>query len=282
MSQSAILRSPIGIPLFWEKGAQPITTWEKWITTTKLAISAKENIQVEQLLRPRPTREELDYLQEPIYEPALPDETTAEKRQREQRNIKRNVDWKNSCQSVEDQNPMIDNFKWDEIDNKVKSLIYLSLGTEGTNICHQRKPHTELGKCTTDALVIQLQEIFKETRNETFDRFQFFRCTQNPVESLEQFHSRIKKKAELCNWEDLEDSLVKSIFIQRMANPQIQMDLLSEDRDLSETPNYAPTRKRGYENQQRFSSTHAQNPQESRLNLIQRTRQQTLIQHYYY
>ena len=86
-AQSALTRSPIGVALFWEKGAQPTTTWEKWITTTKLAISAKENIQVEKLLRPKLTAEELDYPKEPIYEPALPDETTAEKRQREQRNI---------------------------------------------------------------------------------------------------------------------------------------------------------------------------------------------------
>ena len=137
---------------------------------------------------------------------------------------------------------MIDNFKWDEIDNKVKNLICLSLGTEGTNIFHQRNPHTELAKCTTDPLVIQIQDTFKEIRNETFDRFQFFRCTQNPGESLEQFHSRIKQKAALCNWEDLEDSLVKSIFIQGMANPQIQMDLFSEDRDPLETLHYAKTR----------------------------------------
>ena len=167
---------------------------------------------------------------------------TAEKRQREQRNIKGKVDWKNQCQAVEDQGPMILNSKWDEVDNKVKSLIYLSLGTEGTNIFNQRNPHTDLSKCTTDAPVIQLQDTFKEIRNETFDRFQFFRCTQNPGESLEQFHSRIKQKAALCSWEDLEDSLVKSIFIQGMSNPQIQMDLLSENRDPLETLHYAITR----------------------------------------
>ena len=199
MAQSVLSRSPIGVALFWEKGAQPTITWEKWITATKLAISAKENIQVERLLRPKPTVEELDYPQEPIYEPALPDETTAKKRQRKQRNIKRKVDWKNQYQAVEDQCPMIDNAKWDEVDNKVKCLIYLSLGTEGTNIFHQRNQHTELSKCTTDALVIQLKETFKEIRNETFDRFQFFRCTQNQGELLEQFHSRIKQKAALCN-----------------------------------------------------------------------------------
>ena len=130
MAQSALTRSPIGVALFWEKRAQPTTTWEKWITTTKLAISAKEKMQVEKLLRPKPTAEDLDYPKEPIYEPALPDETTAEKGQRVHSNIKRNVDRKNQCQVVEDQGPMIDNSNCGEVDNKVKSLIYLSLGTE--------------------------------------------------------------------------------------------------------------------------------------------------------
>ena len=162
-----------------------------------------------------------------------------------------------------------------KVENKVKILIYLSLGKEGTNIFHQRNPHTELSKCTTEALVIQLQDTFKKIRNETFNRFQFFRCTQNPGESLEQFHSRINQKSALCNWEDLEDSLVKIIFIQGMSNPQIQMDLLSEDRDPLETLHYAITRERGQENQQRISNTHAQSPSGSGINLIQRQRQQT-------
>ena len=101
MAQSVLSRSPIGVALFWEKGAQLQTTWEKRITTTKLAISAKENIQVEKLLRPKPIIEELGYPQEPIYEPALPDETTAEKRQREQSNIKRKVKKrKGSCKNL--------------------------------------------------------------------------------------------------------------------------------------------------------------------------------------
>ena len=119
---------------------------------------------------------------------------------------------------------MLDNFRLDKIDNEVKFLMYLSLGTEDTNVFHQRNPHTKLGKCTTDALVIQWQETFKEIRNETFDRFQFFRCTKNQGESLEHFQSQIKQEAALCNWEDLEDGLVKRISIQGMANPQFQMD----------------------------------------------------------
>ena len=213
-------QSAIGVTLYWDNGPQPNIVWEKWFETVKLAITAKENIQVEKLLRPGPQNAELDYPHEPLYEPPTSDETTAEKRQREQRNIKRKVDWQNQCLAVEDKGPYIDNTPWDEADTKIKSLIYLSLGQEATNIFHQRNPHTEMSKCTTDAFVEQLKETFKEVRNETFDRFQFFNCKQEQNESLEKFHSRIKQKAALCNWEVLEDSLVKSIFIQGMRNPQ--------------------------------------------------------------
>ena len=174
MAQSAIAKSPIGVTLYWDNGPQPNIVWEKWFETVKLAITAKENIQVEKLLRPRPQNAELDYPHEPCYEPPTSDETTAKKRQREQRNIKRKVDWQNQCLAVEDKGPYIDNTPWDEADTKIKSLIYLSLGQEATNIFHQRNPHTEMSKCTTDAFVEQLKETFKEVRNETFDRFQFF------------------------------------------------------------------------------------------------------------
>ena len=88
------------------------------------------------------------------------------------------------------------------------------------HISSKKSPHGKMSKCTTDAFVEQLKETFKEVRNETFDRFQFFNCKQEQNESLEKFHSRIKQKAALCNWEVLEDSLVKSIFIQGMRNPQ--------------------------------------------------------------
>ena len=153
---------------------------------------------------------------------------------------------------------MVDNTPWDEADNKAKSFIYLSLGAQAINIFHQRFPHTDLQKCTTEALVKQLKEAFTQTRNETFDRFQFFRCQQKEGESLEVFHSRIKKHAALCNWEQLEESLVKSIFIQGMKKQQIQMDLLSEDRTPNKTLNYALARERGQANQQKKNNhTHS-------------------------
>ena len=119
----------------------------------------KENIQVDKLLQPRPENEELDYPTEPHYEPALSEETTAERRQREQRNVRRRTDWQNSCKDIEDKGPQVDNIPWEEADNKTKSHIYLSQGTQATNIFHQRFPHTDIQKCTTYALVEQLRII---------------------------------------------------------------------------------------------------------------------------
>ena len=80
MAQSALAKYTIGVTLFWDKGPQPNMTCEKWFSTAKLAIIAKESIQVDNLLRPRPTSAELEYPQEPIYEPPIPDETTAEEK----------------------------------------------------------------------------------------------------------------------------------------------------------------------------------------------------------
>ena len=89
MAQSAMARSPLGVNFYWDNGHQPELEWDKWLSTVKLAIMVKDNIQVEKLLQPKPESEDLDYPAQPHYEPPQPDETTAERRQREQRNQKR-------------------------------------------------------------------------------------------------------------------------------------------------------------------------------------------------
>ena len=126
---------------------------------------------------------------------------------------------------------------WDEAYTK-KASKYLFPGQEATNKFHQRNPHTGMSKSTIDAFVEHLKGIFKEVRNKTFDRYQFFKCKEKQNEPRNKFYSRIKQKAALCNWEELEDSLVNSILIQGMQNPQIQLDLLSEDRDPIGTLQY--------------------------------------------
>ena len=96
MAESAI-KTPLGVPVFWENGANPTTEWTTWFRTLKMAIMARDNIQVDKLLKLKPTRAELFYPILTTYEDALEGETEDEEGQREQRNERRKVDCENEC-----------------------------------------------------------------------------------------------------------------------------------------------------------------------------------------
>ena len=133
---------------------------------------------------------------------------------------------------------------------KVKSLIYLSLGAEACRTFHQRNPHTRIDRCTTNELVHELTLTFTRPGNITFDRFQFFKAQQQPIESLETFYSRLREAGSHCRFEHLEEDIIKDLFISNMNNTAIQIDLLSEVRTPQQVLNYAINRERGQANQQ--------------------------------
>ena len=54
MAQST-MKSPIGVPLFWESGTNPTNERQTWFCTFKMAVMAKENMHVDLLLRLKPT-----------------------------------------------------------------------------------------------------------------------------------------------------------------------------------------------------------------------------------
>ena len=128
---------------------------------------------------------------------------------------------------------------------KVKSLIYLSLGSEACRTFHQRNPHTRIDRCTTNELVHELTLTFTRPRNIIFDRFQLFKAQQQPNESLETFYSRLREAGSHCRFEHLEEDIIKDLFISNMNNTAIQMDLLSEVRTPQQVLNYAINREGG-------------------------------------
>ena len=121
MAQS--LKSPVGVPLFWESGAKPPQEWPPWLSTFKMAVMAKENLIVDQSLRLKPTPADLIYPTVPSYEDIVEEANDEESRKRQIRNERRRVDWENECRA----GAMIDRYFWDDADIKAKSLIYLSL-----------------------------------------------------------------------------------------------------------------------------------------------------------
>ena len=248
MAQSS--RSPIGVNLFWETGANPPVEWQPWLATFKMAVMAQHNIEVEKLLRLKPARTELFYPTMPTLEEELDNETREEAKQREQCNEKRRVDWENECKIIETKGPTVDRIPWDEADMKVKSLIYLSLGAEACHTLNQRNPHTRIDRCATNELLHELTLTFTRPRNTTFDRFQLFKTQQQPNESLETFYSRLREAGSHCRFEHLEEDIIKDLFISNMNNTAIQMDLLSEVRTPQQVLNYAIHRERGQANQQ--------------------------------
>ena len=118
-----------------------------------MAVMAKENMHVDLLLRLKPTANDLFYPIMPTLEERIENKSEEENRKREIRNERRKVDWENECKQIRSRGPMIDRYTWDKADLKVKSLTYLSLGTEATRIFHQRNPHTMIDRCSTNELV---------------------------------------------------------------------------------------------------------------------------------
>ena len=109
-----------------------------------MAIMARDNMVVDKLLKLKPTRAKLFYPTLPTYEDPFEDETVDEERQKVQRKERRKIAWENECKQIEQTGPMIDRIPCDEADLKLKSLIYLSLGTEGCRANSQRNPTRKL------------------------------------------------------------------------------------------------------------------------------------------
>ena len=284
MAQSA--KTPLGVNPFWESGATPPIEWKQWFATLKMAIVARDSIDVDKLLRLKPQPKDLFYPTLPTYEEVFEGETEDEARQREQKNERRRVDFENECKVVGRKGALVDRVPWDEADTKVKSLIYLSLGAEARRTFHQKNPHTQIEKCTTHELVNKLNITFIIPRNTTFDRFKFFKSMQQPHSSLETFYSRIREAGAICKLKDLEGDLVKDLFISNMKNTSIQMDLLSEVRTPQQVLNFAINRERGQANQQEIIRAHSNSISWSQVSYIrnrprpnfqQRTPQQPIL-----
>ena len=270
MAQS--LKSPVGVPLYWESGANPPQEWPSRLSTFKLAVMAKENLHVDQLLRLKPTAADLFY---PSYEDVI-EETNEEKtRKRQIRNKRRRVDWENECRAIHNRGPMLDRYTWDDADIKVKNLVYLSLGTEASRISHQRNPHTLIDRCSTKELIYELGITFKRPRNISFDRFQLITVQQNSNENLETFFSRLRELGSKAALGNVEEDLIKDFFIAKMNNSAIQMELLSEVRTPAQVLNFALSLERGQENQKEILRANPSNWNQVNATLQQTNRTQT-------
>ena len=69
----------------------------------------------------------------------------------------------------------------------------------------------------------------------------------------------------ISKFKDLEEDLVKDLFISNKTNTSIQMDLLSEVRTLQQVLNFTINRERGQANQQEILKAHSSKTNWSKL-----------------
>ena len=86
----------------------------------------------------------------------------------------------------------MDRYTWDEADTKIKSLLYLSIGQEGTRQYRQNNPHTKIDTCSTYEFAHELAVTFTKPRNTTYDRFQIINARQEANEELQMAPSLLE------------------------------------------------------------------------------------------
>ena len=103
MAQSAVeaKKTPLHVDAFWEKStATPPLTWDTWTQQWKLALLAKEGIQLELLLNEPPAT--VRYPTEPTYREPMENHTQATERDRKVRNLQLKVNWQNRCRKFDE------------------------------------------------------------------------------------------------------------------------------------------------------------------------------------
>ena len=218
-------RTILGLEPFWDRPrSNPLIPWEKWRSQLKMALVAKTNIELDELLREKPIT--IVYPPEPVKEQPVNNPTQKMERVRLTRYSQAVAKWKNECNLIDRIGVLCGDKPWDVADRKAKSMVYLTIGIEGRRMHTRKYPHTNVENITTLQLWEELELTFIRPRNVTFDRYLLLTRRQQTGETTEQFHSDLRSLAEFCQLGALEDDLLRDIFTAKMTDPEIQKELL--------------------------------------------------------
>ena len=150
MAQSAEKgRNILGLEPFWERPSSnpPPIPWEKWRIQIKMALVAKTNIELDELLREKPTT--VIYPPEPVEEQPVNNPTQTMERERLTRYSQAVAKWKNEGNVIDRIGVLCGDKPWDIADKKAKSVVYLTIGIEGRRMHTRKYPHTNVENITT-------------------------------------------------------------------------------------------------------------------------------------
>ena len=219
MAQSTNESNVRGIPPFWQNHTvDPPIPWEDWGDLFQLAIVAKENIDIENLLNPS----ERHHPQHPNLENPTDGETDTQRRSRMERNNQeqRRYDEEEST-SIKTETKKLNGMRLEEADKKLRSVLYIALGNERKRIFGQKFTKVKVLQISFKEFWESLAIAFVRKTNVTFERHKLLNRKQRDRESLEQLWGALAEMAKKCDITAGEEEWIRDIFINNIKNYDI-------------------------------------------------------------
>ena len=226
-------RTDMGIPVFWASAnLDPPWQFKIWFEQFLMTVTVKENVNPEIILE-----EPKDILEEPPPRPETPREGETEAA-----TIARNLRDKLARDRVLLENeerrtrgPGVGhNVFYNEVQKKLVSRLFLSLGTDGKKRFLQKNPHVEISKMSFREITELAEVSFQKVKCVTYERYELFTRMQESGESLEAFHAALTAQAARSELGTLESEIVRDLFISKMKNRTLQDTLTIETLDPEE------------------------------------------------
>ena len=257
MAQSNNESNVRGIPPFWQNHTvDPPILWEDWSDLFHLAIIAKENIDIKNLLSPS----ERHHPQTSNLENPLDDETDNQRKSRLDRNVQeqRRYDEEESA-FIKSETKKVNGMRLEEADKKLRSVLYLALGNEGKRIFGQKVTKVEILQISFKEIWDFLATAFVRKTNVTFERHKLLNRKQRERESLEQLWGALAEMAKKCDIAAGEEEWIRDIFKNNMKNYDIRRKLLTETLPPREALNVALIDKKGILNHLKLTNNFKSN-----------------------
>ena len=223
----------MGIPVFWASAnLEPPWQIKIWFEQFLMAVTVKENVNPEIILE-----EPKDILEEPPPRPETPregenEDATAARSLRDKlardRVLLENEERRTRGPRVGH------NVFYNEVQKKLVSRLFLSLGTEGKKQFLQKNPHVKISKMSFREITELAEVSFQKVKCVTFERYKLFTRMQESGESLEAFYAALTAQAARSELGTLESEIVRDLFISKMKNMTLQDTLKFETLDPEE------------------------------------------------
>ena len=178
-----------GIPSFWRNHTVDLPIpWEEWSNLFQLAVIAKENIDIDNLLKPT----ERCHPRPPLLENPPEGQTKTHKLTCLEKNIREQKRYEDEeTASMKTGTKRFNGMNFEGADKKLQSILYLALGNEGKKIFGQKSTRVKTLQNSFKEFWENLSVTFVRKTNVTLERHKLLNRKQRDRESLEQFRGAL-------------------------------------------------------------------------------------------